>query len=71
MKVLHITSPKTWRGGEQQLIYLAEELKVLGIEQVIMCPVQFTSAQVLPKASLPPCDLPTKGFPQIRWWHFV
>ncbi len=38
MKVLHITSPKTWRGGEQQLIYLAEELKVLGIEQVIMCP---------------------------------
>lgn len=42
MKVLHITSPKTWRGGEQQLIYLAEELKGLGIEQVILCP--FNSA---------------------------
>ena len=38
MRVLHISSPKTWRGGEQQLIYLAEELKKLGVEQVIMCP---------------------------------
>jgi L-malate glycosyltransferase len=38
MRVLHISSPKTWRGGEQQLIYLAEELKLLGVEQVVMCP---------------------------------
>lgn len=38
MRVLHISSPKTWRGGEQQLIYLAEELKLLGVSQVIMCP---------------------------------
>ena len=38
MKVLHISSPKTWRGGEQQLIYLVEELKELGIDQVVMCP---------------------------------
>lgn len=38
MKILHITSPKTWRGGEQQLIYLAEELKAKGVEQEIMCP---------------------------------
>lgn len=42
MKVLHITSPKTWRGGEQQLTYLAEELRKKDIEQVIMCP--FNSA---------------------------
>lgn len=42
MKILHITSPKTWRGGEQQLIYLAQELKKLGVEQMIMCP--FNSA---------------------------
>jgi len=38
MRVLHISSPKTWRGGEQQLIYLTEELKLLGVDQVIMCP---------------------------------
>lgn len=38
MRILHITSPKTWRGGEQQLLYLAEELKALGFYQVVMCP---------------------------------
>lgn len=42
MKVLHISSPKSWRGGEQQLIYLAEELSREGVEQLIMCP--FNSA---------------------------
>lgn len=42
MKILHISSPKTWRGGEQQLLYLAEELRVLGFQQLIMCP--FNSA---------------------------
>ncbi len=42
MKVLHITSPKTWRGGEQQLTYLVEELKSQGLDQVVMCP--FNSA---------------------------
>jgi len=38
MRVLHISSPKTWRGGEQQLIYLVEELKKRGVGQEIMCP---------------------------------
>ena len=26
MKVLHLSSEKTWRGGEQQIAYLIEEL---------------------------------------------
>lgn len=38
MRVLHISSPKTWRGGEQQLMYLVDELKKLGVWQVVMCP---------------------------------
>ncbi|GAB4381763.1 MAG: glycosyltransferase [Salibacteraceae bacterium] len=42
MKVLHITSPKTWRGGEQQLMYLTEELNGLHVWQLILCP--FNSA---------------------------
>lgn len=42
MRILHISSPKTWRGGEQQLIYLVEELRALGFHQVVMCP--FNSA---------------------------
>lgn len=38
MRILHISSPKTWRGGEQQLIYLVEELSKLGVWQMVMCP---------------------------------
>lgn len=38
MRVLHISSPKTWRGGEQQLMYLVEELNQLGVWQMVMCP---------------------------------
>jgi glycosyltransferase involved in cell wall biosynthesis len=37
MKILHVSTPLTWRGGEQQLAYLLEELKEKGIEQVVLC----------------------------------
>ena len=36
-KILHISTPKSWRGGEQQLAYLYEELTNKGIEQYILC----------------------------------
>ena len=36
-KILHISTPKSWRGGEQQLAYLYEELAKKGIEQYILC----------------------------------
>lgn len=36
-KILHISTPKSWRGGEQQLAYLYEELVEKGIEQYILC----------------------------------
>ncbi|GAB5540174.1 MAG: glycosyltransferase [Salibacteraceae bacterium] len=38
MRVLHITSPKSWRGGEQQLMYLVEELNKVGVWQIVLCP---------------------------------
>lgn len=31
MKVLHLSSEKSWRGGEQQMAYLIEELTKLGV----------------------------------------
>lgn len=37
MKILHISSAQSWRGGEQQLAYLLEELKALGQEQLVLC----------------------------------
>ncbi len=34
MKVLHLSSEKSWRGGEQQIAYLIEELAELGVENI-------------------------------------
>ena len=36
--ILHIDSAKTWRGGQQQVLYLAERLK--DYENIIACPPQ-------------------------------
>lgn len=38
MTIIHVSTPNSWRGGEQQLAYLAEELKKHGVKQVIICP---------------------------------
>lgn len=37
MKVIHLSAEKTWRGGEQQIAYLLEELNSLGIDQLVVC----------------------------------
>ena len=37
MKVLHISSEYTWRGGEQQIAYLINELDNLGVENYVVC----------------------------------
>ena len=37
MKILHINTETTWRGGEQQVLYLAKGLKDRGHESVIIC----------------------------------
>jgi len=37
MNVLHVSTSHSWRGGEQQLAYLIEELALKKIEQWILC----------------------------------
>jgi len=37
MKILHCSSAKTWRGGEQQIAYLFDELQQQQIQQWIFC----------------------------------
>lgn len=37
MKVLHLSSERTWRGGEQQIAYLIEELEKSGVENYVAC----------------------------------
>lgn len=37
MKVLHLSSEYTWRGGEQQIAYLIDELNKLEVENYVAC----------------------------------
>lgn len=37
MKILHLSSAKTWRGGEQQIAYLIEVLRTWQIELHVFC----------------------------------
>src|ERR1035438_1996289 len=38
MKLLHVSTPLSWRGGEQQLAYLLEELPSGEVNQMVICP---------------------------------
>lgn len=37
LTILHLSSEKTWRGGEQQIAYLIQELKTKGIHNLVAC----------------------------------
>lgn len=37
LRVLHLSSEKSWRGGEQQIAYLIDELNALGVHNYIAC----------------------------------
>jgi L-malate glycosyltransferase len=39
MTILHLSSAKSWRGGEQQIAYLLEELAKQGMAQEVFCPL--------------------------------
>ena len=38
MRILHVSTALSWRGGEQQLTYLIESLKSMDIDQMVFCP---------------------------------
>ncbi len=52
MKVLQLSSTHTWRGGEQQLAYLAETLHQQGISAPIVCPEKSALAAYAQKRKL-------------------
>ena len=39
MNILHVSTTKSWRGGEQQIAYLAKELSQKKLNQRILCPM--------------------------------
>ncbi len=49
-RVLHLSTARTWRGGEQQVAYLVEELRTLDVPQLVVCasgsPMQASCAKI-------------------------
>ena len=37
LSILHVATARTWRGGEQQVTYLIEELASKGVRQYVLC----------------------------------
>ena len=53
MKILHFSSAKTWRGGEQQIAYLQAALQQKGITQCFFCPIDSALANFCQQEQIP------------------
>ena len=53
MNILHFSSATSWRGGEQQIAYLAKELRAANIEQVILCVTNSPLASFCEQENIP------------------
>lgn len=61
MKILHVSTPTSWRGGEQQAAYLAMALKASGIDQIILSPDQSILSTKMQAASIPVETFSSRG----------
>lgn len=53
MRVLHLSSERTWRGGEQQIAYLMGVLKEKGVDNILAARTGSEMAQRYPSVALP------------------
>lgn len=51
--VVHVSTPLTWRGGEQQLVWLADRLRARGVPQLVLCPPGSPLARACEEQRLP------------------
>lgn len=61
IKVLHINSEKSWRGGEQQMSYLIEELQKIGVKNYICCRKNSSLEDFSKKKKIPSLSLSFSG----------
>jgi glycosyltransferase involved in cell wall biosynthesis len=38
MKIIHVSTATSWRGGEQQIAYLLSGMREAGVQQLVICP---------------------------------
>lgn len=61
MKILHINTEKTWRGGEQQVLYLAKGLTAKGHDSTIICQPGSPLAERAKREGLPVVEMSMGG----------
>jgi len=61
VKVLHVNTERTWRGGEQQVLYLARGLHARGVEQELLCQQGSVLAARAREAGLPVWERRMRG----------
>lgn len=66
IKVLHLSSEKTWRGGEQQIAYLVSELQAMGIANIVAVKKDSAFEKYCQKKKISFFSLPFKNSIDIR-----
>ena len=61
LKVLHLSSEKTWRGGEQQIAYLIDELNAMGIENLVAARTDSAFEKYCTSKAIPAKVFPTQS----------
>jgi len=61
LSVIHVDDARTWRGGEQQVLYLHRGLRARGIDSTVACPPGSAFARRLEEAALPHRTLALRG----------
>jgi glycosyltransferase involved in cell wall biosynthesis len=57
MKIVQLDSQRSWRGGEQQVLYLSQALQARGCDNVIVCQPQSALSRRATEAGLPTWNL--------------
>lgn len=71
MKILHLSSEKTWRGGEQQIAYLIEELQKNEVECIVACRENSSFEDYCKMKSLSYKSFPFKGSSDFKTAYLV
>lgn len=61
LKVLHLSSEKAWRGGEQQIAYLIDELSAAGVDSYVAVRKASAFEEYVQRKNLPHISLPFKN----------
>ena len=70
LRVLHLDDALSWRGGEQQVLYLHEGLLEQGVDSLVVCPPDSAFAERLQERSLPFWALAQRGgFGSLAAWR--